>query len=642
MKKIIHYSFHKLIIGILLFFSCSNLYPQAAPENYEGVMLQGFYWDSYNETNWNALNLQSEDIASYFDLIWLPPSGNAQGTPQYPNMGYHPIWYFNQNSSFGSSNELKLLITSLKDKGCGSIADIVINHRNGQSTWTDFPSETYNNITYTWGSWAICSGDEVKNEQGEQVPTGASDTGENWDGARDIDHTNEYVQNTIKAYLDFMKNEMGYIGWRYDFVKGFSPYYVGMYNMSAGCNFSVGEYWDNYDRTTEWIDGTIINSEIRSGAFDFDLKYALRDACNYGQWNKLMWPYNANPQPAGLIHNPGFKRFAYTFVDNHDTAEKSSDAISSENTLAANAFVLTHPGIPCIFYPHWRDYKSDIKKLIDIRKMVGISSQSTVEVKESAGDIYVGEVFGTRGSLIIKIGSRYNYNPPSDYTFKISGTNFAVWTKSAQEGTMTSSSNPIISNMETTLYYDGTGTNFANWSPASHIHAWLVPKAGETFSQTYSTTWVACEGNDDYNALDSKLKMTTTGTGKYSIDMNIKDFFNVTEEDLEKIAKLGVIVRALYDEGSYQNRTINFLLNVTKPSSTVGLNNKNKANKDICYSENNSIIVKTDSKANVTIYSIYGTQVRHSLIENTATFDNIEGGIYLVKINDKTQKIFVK
>jgi len=32
-------------------------------------MLQGFYWDSYNDSRWKKLEAQSNEIAPYFNLI---------------------------------------------------------------------------------------------------------------------------------------------------------------------------------------------------------------------------------------------------------------------------------------------------------------------------------------------------------------------------------------------------------------------------------------------------------------------------------------------------------------------------------------------------------------------------------------------
>lgn len=111
-----------------------------------------------------------------------------------------------------------------------------------------------------------------------------------------------------------------------------------------------------------------------------------------------------------------------------------------------------------------------------------------------------------------------------------------------------------------TLTYDGTGTNFANWEPKCFVHAWLVAAEGQTLSKSYSTDWASCNGDADYAALDAKLKMTFVSKGVYTIDMNIKDFFDVAEADLAKIGKLGIIVRAQYEGDN--NKTEDMFLNV--------------------------------------------------------------------------------
>ncbi len=59
----------------------------AWPANYEGVMLQGFYWDSYSDTRWTNLESQSDELSQYFKLIWVPNSGRC-GSGN--NMGYMP------------------------------------------------------------------------------------------------------------------------------------------------------------------------------------------------------------------------------------------------------------------------------------------------------------------------------------------------------------------------------------------------------------------------------------------------------------------------------------------------------------------------------------------------------------------------
>ncbi len=152
---------------------------------------------------------------------------------------------------------------------------------------------------------------------------------------------------------------MGYSGWRYDMTKGFSASYINEYNTSAGNYFSVGEYWDGYDLIKSWINSCNNNST----SFDFPVKYALNAAMWFGGMDltKLVWKLNGTTdQPAGLIHNPDTKRYAVTFVDNHDTyrTDQGTTIISKEMYLAAYAFLMGSPGVPCVFLPHWNANKT--------------------------------------------------------------------------------------------------------------------------------------------------------------------------------------------------------------------------------------------------------------------------------------------
>lgn len=398
----------------------------AWPANYDGVMLQGFYWDSFKESKWTVLEANAAELSSYFNLIWIPNAGKSSSNP---SMGYDPVYWFNNyNSSFGNEKELRSMISTFKQLGTGIIADVVINHRNGATNWYDFPTETYNGKTYKLGLDAICKNDELANQQGMPKPTGAYDTGDNFDGCRDLDHTNPAVQEAVKAYLDFLKNDLGFAGWRYDMVKGYGAEYTKIYNESARMPYSVGEYWDNYDNTTAWINRT----GKQSAAFDFEFKWALNAAFPGMDFSKIVWKRNGSlNQPAGLIHMDSYQRYAVTFVDNHDTY-KESDKIFTGDIEAANAFMLCSPGTPCVFYKHWIDKKDAIKKLIAIRKSVGLTNQCTVNVLETTSNRYVAEVTGKNGKLLIKIG-RGSYDPSSKgYTTadKVAGNAlYSIWTK---------------------------------------------------------------------------------------------------------------------------------------------------------------------------------------------------------------------
>ena len=195
------------------------------PAEYGGVMLQAFYWDSFTDTQWATLEQQADELSGTFDLVWLPQSGHCGGT----SMGYDDLyWFDNYNSSFGNEQQLRSLISALKAKDIKTIADVVINHRKNVSNWVDFPKETYKGVTYEMTSTDICANDDKGETKKWATANGFelsknNDTGEGWDGMRDLDHKSENVQTIVKAYLDFLKNDLGYAGFRYDMVKGYSP-----------------------------------------------------------------------------------------------------------------------------------------------------------------------------------------------------------------------------------------------------------------------------------------------------------------------------------------------------------------------------------------------------------------------------------
>ena len=180
--------------------------------------------------------------------MWIPNAGRCSNAK---SMGYDPVyWFTNFNSSFGNETELRSLIQTYKSKGIGVIADVVINHRNGATNWYDFPAEEWNGTTYHITDGSITANDEVWTS-GQNIPSsykGAYDTGDDFGGSRDLDHTNANVQNNCKAYCKFLLDDMGYAGFRYDMVKGYGGQYTKIYNQYSHPTYSVGEYWDgSYD-----------------------------------------------------------------------------------------------------------------------------------------------------------------------------------------------------------------------------------------------------------------------------------------------------------------------------------------------------------------------------------------------------------
>ena len=419
MKKV-----YLTLIALLAVISASA---QGWPANYNGVMLQGFSWNAYEAAQWKALEAQTTEFKGFIDLVWVPQSGKCVETVQV--MGYKPYYYFNHNSSFGTENELRSMIKTFKNNGIGTIADVVINHRNTEG-WFTFPAETYKGVTYQMLSTDIC-----KNDDGGKTLTQANkenvnlsinnDEGDDFGDCRDLDHKSTNVQKVVKAYLKFLKEDLGYEGFRYDMVKGFAASHVGDYNDATGIKFSVGEYWDGVGNIKNWIN----NTGKKSGAFDFPFHYNMTNAIKYNDWRKL--------NDASLMSDPSYRRYAITFVENHDiqvrednSNEGSKDPIPTAYIPAANAFMIAMPGTPCIFQPHWKAYEHELKSMIEARKLVGITNTSSYSNYASNKQYFANAVNGTNNrKLLVVVGVPSMMTTPSktEYTRILSGKNYMYY-----------------------------------------------------------------------------------------------------------------------------------------------------------------------------------------------------------------------
>ncbi|WP_295356133.1 alpha-amylase family glycosyl hydrolase [uncultured Prevotella sp.] len=416
----------KIYTTLVALMATLSMQAQGWPANYDGVMLQGFYWDSYRASKWCNLEAQADDLAPYFSLVWIPQSANCSSGR---SMGYDDLyWFSNYNSSFGNEAELRSMINTFKSKGIGTIADVVINHRNTLTSWTDFPVETYKGVTYKMNSTDICGDDDNgktlawANKQTPKITLSSNkDTGDGWDGMRDLDHNSSNVQTVVKAYLDMLLNDFGYAGFRYDMVKGYAGKFTGIYNTAAKPRFSVGEYWDGNVATVKtWINATKVNEVPTSAAFDFPIRYAVRDliANNWGSKAK-----------DGLISNTSYRQYAVTFVENHDTEYRSSDKQQDpirKDTIAANAYILASCGTPCVFYKHWQAYPTDIKKMINARHIAGITNTSNTTFNVRMGANYnVLKTEGSHGTLYAAMGANANkYTAPSGFTEILRGYHY--------------------------------------------------------------------------------------------------------------------------------------------------------------------------------------------------------------------------
>ncbi|PWJ33664.1 chitobiase/beta-hexosaminidase C-terminal domain-containing protein [Sediminitomix flava] len=410
-----------LALGWMLLLLCFGVTGKVQAQGADGteVYLQGFHWESADAVSkdwWNNLNSKINAIkAADIDAVWLPPSSDAGD-----RAGYLPRKWYDLNSNYGTEQELRNLISNLNQENIKVLADIVINHRVGCTSWADFcePALDCNSIT---------SDDEV-NQQFPGQGCGDFDTGTPYEAARDLNHNDAATRQAIKDWMNWLISDVGYAGWRYDFVHGFAAGYFAEYNNATSPFISIGENWnDNTQTIVDWMDG----AQATSTAFDFPLKFTLHSAVggNYGALN------NGGKMPgvAGV-----WPQNSVTFLENHDTepvrqadhggTQFPNDPTSNTQILQGYAYILTHPGNPMVFYSHLFDYGiyDEIAEMIALRKANGIFNNSSLSIQQSDGSGYAAII---DNKLAVKIGGTGWSPSGSGWVLQASGVNYAIWDK---------------------------------------------------------------------------------------------------------------------------------------------------------------------------------------------------------------------
>ncbi|KAL5984076.1 putative alpha-amylase 2 [Asimina triloba] len=136
-----------------------------------------------------------------------------------------------------------------------------------------------------------------------------------------------------------------------------------------------------------------------SAAFDFTTKGILQEAVKGELWRLR----DSQGKPPGVIG--WWPSRAVTFVENHDTGSTQvlKPTVASLNirmfimwapwdVQEGYAYILTHPGLPTVFYDHFYDWGQSIHdqivKLIDIRTHQDIHSRSSIRILEGRSDLY--------------------------------------------------------------------------------------------------------------------------------------------------------------------------------------------------------------------------------------------------------------
>ena len=100
----------------------------------------------------------------------------------------------------------------------------------------------------------------------------------------------------------------------------------------------------------------------------------------YGEY----WRLSHEGKPSGLLG--WWSSRAVTFIENHDTGSSQGHwRFPSGTEMQGYAYILTHPGTPCVFWDHifedgWSHLHKPIRDLLAIRKKMDIHYKSDVEI----------------------------------------------------------------------------------------------------------------------------------------------------------------------------------------------------------------------------------------------------------------------
>ncbi|PHT33992.1 Alpha-amylase 3, chloroplastic [Capsicum baccatum] len=355
------------------------------------ILCQGFNWESHKSGRWyKELHDKAAELSSLgFSVIWLPPPTDSV-SPE----GYMPRDLYNLNSRYGSLDELKVTVKKFHEVGIKVLGDVVLNHRcaserNQNGIWNIFGGRL------NWDERAVVADDPHFQGRGNKS------SGDNFHAAPNIDHSQEFVRKDIKEWLRWLREEIGYDGWRLDFVRGFWGGYVKDYLEATEPYFAVGEFWDslvytygemdhNQDahrqRIIDWINAT----NGTAGAFDVTTKGILHSAIERCEYWRLS---DQKGKPPGVVG--WWPSRAVTFIENHDTGSTQGHwRFPGGKEMQGYAYILTHPGTPSVFFDHiFSGYRSEIGNLISLRRRNKINCRSKIRFYFGVLDVDVALYF---------------------------------------------------------------------------------------------------------------------------------------------------------------------------------------------------------------------------------------------------------
>lgn len=346
----------KVILLFVVFVLFGNFNFLSAQTNVKKVVLQGFWWDYWNNNfpnTWsNYLTELSPRLRNIgIDAVWVPPAYKNQATSK---VGYSPFDHYDLGDKFqkggsgglnvrtrmGTKDELLRMIAVMHANGIEAVEDIVLNHADGagnnngqggrdpETAYSTRTSDGFKNFRYVsystplindviddyWtrnGRWLknfpnfypnqfnncttgdICEAffgpdicfDNQAYGQSSNIPTaGTVSVGGTIRSYVNPAQSPNYMLNSGRDWMMWLKKQTDFDGWRWDAVKHFplsvqedytyqTKYTVPPFAQGGESMFSVGEWIGNKNEIDAYVNNLRGSAgEIATGSFDLSLR----------------------------------------------------------------------------------------------------------------------------------------------------------------------------------------------------------------------------------------------------------------------------------------------------------------------------------------------------------------------------------
>jgi alpha-amylase len=373
----------KIFSALLIAFFFTNSIDSQTTATWNGkVVLQGFWWDYYNNNYANAWSNYIADLAPRLkqmgiDAVWIPPfiKNGTSGSNGYAPFDHYDLGDKYQKgyvgTRMGNKDELLRMIAVLHANGIEVIEDVVLNHMDdaGSATgdggqdpaaYDDNTTARYKNFRYTsfsspatnesftdytnrngrWSAnWTNFYPNQFNNHFntsiidqilfGPDISYEASAYGQSSNALYNPTQYQNYMRENARNWLVWLKKQTGVDGFRFDAAKHYPQdalqdflwnvkYSAGWANGGQPM-FAVGEYIGTSNEMDTWINSVKTSN---SGSEDLigTFDFSLRQAL------KDMTSSNGNYDIGTIPSTQQSNRYrTVPFVNNHDTYRPIKD-----------------------------------------------------------------------------------------------------------------------------------------------------------------------------------------------------------------------------------------------------------------------------------------------------------------------------